>query len=64
MNGLRRRLCLKAVIRCLRKIELIRETASLRLDPNPFDWVIILLYDRRHLNWKLCLDYANISMNI
>ncbi|KAG5580599.1 hypothetical protein H5410_051226 [Solanum commersonii] len=26
------------------------ETAPLGLDPNLFDWVILLLYDRRHLN--------------
>ncbi|KAG5594956.1 hypothetical protein H5410_036188, partial [Solanum commersonii] len=60
MNGLRRRLCLKAVTRYSKETELIQETAPLGLDPNPFGWVILLLYGRGHSNWKLCLDYANI----
>ncbi|KAG5599524.1 hypothetical protein H5410_030894, partial [Solanum commersonii] len=35
-------------------------------EPLPWDstptlgWATLLLYDRRHLHWKLCLDYANI----
>ncbi|KAG5585235.1 hypothetical protein H5410_045669, partial [Solanum commersonii] len=51
---------LKAATQCSRETELIRGTAPLGLDPNLFGWVILLLYDRRHLNLKLCLDYANI----
>ncbi|KAG5600631.1 hypothetical protein H5410_032001, partial [Solanum commersonii] len=58
----------KAKTQCSRETELIRErnftflfdsrllTAPLGLDPNPFDWVILLFYDHRHLNWKLYLD--------
>uniref|UniRef100_M1DVL9 Uncharacterized protein n=1 Tax=Solanum tuberosum TaxID=4113 RepID=M1DVL9_SOLTU len=53
---------LKAATQCSREIESIRGTAPLGLDPNPFGWVILLLYDCRHLNWKLCLDYSNIKM--
>ncbi|KAG5610105.1 hypothetical protein H5410_021386 [Solanum commersonii] len=46
VNGLRRRLCLKAVTWCSREIELIWETDPLGLEPNPFGWVILLLNDR------------------
>ncbi|KAG5631640.1 hypothetical protein H5410_003357, partial [Solanum commersonii] len=61
VNGIRWRLCLVEATQCSREIELILETAPLGLDPNPFGWVILLLYDRRHLDWKFCLDYANIK---
>ncbi|KAG5571843.1 hypothetical protein H5410_061609 [Solanum commersonii] len=52
---------LKTETRCSREIESIQGIAPVGLDPNPFGWVILLLYNRRHLNYKFCLDYVNIS---